>query len=140
MKKKISRGCAVLLACAMLAGLLMTTAFARASDYLALYSVWATAKSDGVVRIHADVEAVRTSDEVGVSYITVQESDDGGKTWTTLKKYTKEDLNMYEENTDFITGPSILRIRSSDGTTVPWLVCTPSGTAAGTSAPSTPTR
>ena len=37
MKKKISRGCAVLLACAMLAGLLMTTAFARASDYLALY-------------------------------------------------------------------------------------------------------
>ncbi len=86
MKKKISRGCAVLLACAMLAGLLMTTAFARASDYLAIYSVWATAKSDGVVRIHADVEAVRTSDEVGVSYITVQESDDGGKTWTTLKK------------------------------------------------------
>lgn len=59
MKKKISRGCAVLLACAMLAGLLMTTAFARASDYLAIYSVWATAKSDGVVRIHADVEAVR---------------------------------------------------------------------------------
>ena len=36
MKKKISRGCAVLLACAMLAGLLMTTAFARASDYLAI--------------------------------------------------------------------------------------------------------
>ena len=104
MKKKISRGCAVLLACAMLAGLLMTTAFARASDYLALYSVWATAKSDGVVRIHADVEAVRTSDEVGVSYITVQESDDGGKTWTTLKKYTKEDLNMYEENTDYYYG------------------------------------
>ena len=93
MKKKISRGCAVLLACAMLAGLLMTTAFARASDYLAIYSVWATAKSDGVVRIHADVEAVRTSDEVGVSYITVQESDDGGKTWTTLKKYTKEELD-----------------------------------------------
>ena len=104
MKKKISRGCAVLLACAMLAGLLMTTAFARASDYLAIYSVWATAKSDGVVRIHADVEAVRTSDEVGVSYITVQESDDGGKTWTTLKKYTKEDLNMYEENTDYYYG------------------------------------
>ena len=70
----------------------------------ALYSVWATAKSDGVVRIHADVEAVRTSDEVGVSYITVQESDDGGKTWTTLKKYTKEDLNMYEENTDYYYG------------------------------------
>ena len=60
--------------------------------------------SDGVVRIHADVEAVRTSDEVGVSYITVQESDDGGKTWTTLKKYTKEDLNMYEENTDYYYG------------------------------------
>ena len=90
MKKKISRGCAVLLACAMLAGLLMTTAFARASDYLAIYSVWATAKSDGVVRIHADVEAVRTS---------VQESDDGGKTWTTLKKYTKEELEMYEQDT-----------------------------------------
>ena len=135
MKKKISRGCAVLLACAMLAGLLMTTAFARASDYLAIYSVWATAKSDGVVRIYglgnaeanellefengmkavvmnleednvgavllgpADVEAVRTSDEVGVSYITVQESDDGGKTWTTLKKYTKEELEMYEQDT-----------------------------------------
>ena len=47
MKKKISRGCAVLLACAMLAGLLMTTAFARASDYLAIYSVWASAKPDG---------------------------------------------------------------------------------------------
>ena len=55
--------------------------------------------SDGVVRIHADVEAVRTSDEVGVSYITVQESDDGGKTWTTLKKYTKEELEMYEQDT-----------------------------------------
>ena len=66
MKKTISRGCAVLLACAMLAGLLTTTAFARASDYLGGYGVWATAKSDGVVRIHADVEAVRTSDEVGV--------------------------------------------------------------------------
>ncbi len=101
MKKKISRGCAVLLACTMLAGLLMTTAFARASDYLAIYSVWATAKSDGVVRIHADVDAVRTSDEVGVSYITVQESRDGGDTWTTLETFTKEDLNMYEENTDY---------------------------------------
>ena len=31
-------------------------------------------------------------------------SDDGGKTWTTLKKYTKEDLNMYEENTDYYYG------------------------------------
>ena len=65
----------------------MTTAFARASDYLAIYSVWATAKSDGVVRIHADVDAVRTSDEVGVSYITVQESRDGGDTWTTLETF-----------------------------------------------------
>lgn len=104
MKKKISRGCAVLLACTMLAGLLMTTAFARASDYLGAYGVWATAKSDGVVRIHADVEAVRTSDEVGVSYITVQESDDGGKTWTTLKKYTKEELDMYEKDSGLCYG------------------------------------
>jgi len=80
-------------------GLLMNVAFARASEYLMGYGVWATAKSDGVVRIHADVEAVRTSDEVGVSYITVQESDDGGKTWTTLKKYTKEELEMYEQDT-----------------------------------------
>lgn len=39
MKKTISRGCAVLLACAMLAGLLTTTAFARASDYLGGYGV-----------------------------------------------------------------------------------------------------
>ena len=99
MKKKISRGCAVQLACAMLAGLLMTTAFARASDYLAIYSVWASAKSDGVIRIHADVEAVRTSDEVGVAYMTIQESKDGGKTWTTLETFTKEDLDMYEEDT-----------------------------------------
>ena len=104
MKKKISRGCAVLLACAMLAGLLMTTAFARASDYLAIYSVWATAKSDGVVRIHADVEAVRTSNEVGVTYITVQESADGGKTWTTLETFIKEDLNMYEEDSALYYG------------------------------------
>ena len=118
MKKTISRGCAVLLACAMLAGLLTTTAFARASDYLGGYGVWATAKSDGVVRIHADVEAVRTSDEVGVSYI-----------WGCTTRILRHTM-----------GPSILRIRSSDGTTVPWLVCTPSGTAAGTSAPSTPTR
>ena len=63
------------------------------------YGVWATAKSDGVVRIHADVEAVRTSDEVGVSYITVQESRDGGDTWTTLETFTKEDLGMYDEDT-----------------------------------------
>ena len=104
MKKKICRGCAVLLACTMLAGLLMTTAFARASDYLGAYGVWATAKSDGVVRIHADVEAVRTSNEVGVTYITVQESADGGDTWTTLETFTKEDLNMYEENTDYYYG------------------------------------
>ena len=83
----------------MLAGLLTTTAFARASDYLGGYGVWATAKSDGVVRIHADVEAVRTSDEVGVSYITVQESRDGGDTWTTLETFTKEDLGMYDEDT-----------------------------------------
>ena len=55
--------------------------------------------SDGVVRIHADVEAVRTSDEVGVSYITVQESRDGGDTWTTLETFTKEDLGMYDEDT-----------------------------------------
>ena len=102
MKKKISRGCAVLLACAMLAGLLMTTAFARASDYLGAYGVWATAKSDGVVRIHA--EAVRTSDEVGVTYITVQESADGGKTWTTLETFIKEDLNMYEEDSALYYG------------------------------------
>lgn len=104
MKKKISRGCAVLLACAMLAGLLMTTAFARASDYLAIYSVWASAKPDGVVRIHADVEATLTSDEVGVSYITVQESRDGGDTWTTLETFTKEDLNMYEEDSGLYYG------------------------------------
>ena len=104
MKKKICRGCAVLLACTMLAGLLMTTAFARASDYLAIYSVWATEKSDGVVRIHADVDAVRTSDEVGVSYITVQESRDGGETWTTLETFIKEDLNMYEEDSALYYG------------------------------------
>ena len=92
------------MACDMLAGLLMTTAFARASDYLALYSVWATAKSDGVVRIHADVQAVRTSDEVGVSYITVPEADEGVKSWTTLKQYTKEDLEMYKEETSLYYG------------------------------------
>lgn len=99
MRKKSYRCCAILLVCAVMVGLLMNVAFARASEYLMGYGVWATAKSDGVVRIHADVEAVRTSDEVGVSYITVQESDDGGKTWTTLKKYTKEELEMYEQDT-----------------------------------------
>lgn len=104
MKKKVSRGCAVLLACAMLAGLLMTTAFARASDYLTGYGVWATAKSDGVVRIHADVEAVRISDEVGVTYITVQESKDGGKTWSTLDTFIKEDLDMYAEDDAYYYG------------------------------------
>ena len=60
--------------------------------------------SDGVVRIHADVEAVRTSDEVGVTYITVQESADGGKTWTTLETFIKEDLNMYEEDSALYYG------------------------------------
>ena len=66
--------------------------------------MWATAKSDGVVHIHADVEAVRTSDEVGVTYITVQESADGGKTWTTLETFIKEDLNMYEEDSALYYG------------------------------------
>ena len=45
--------------------------------------------SDGVVRIHADVEAVRTSNEVGVTYITVQESADGerpGPLWRPSSK------------------------------------------------------
>lgn len=105
MKKKISRGCAVLLACAM-AG--------RAADD---HRLCPCQRLFGHIQCVGHREERRrgpnpTRDDAsgphlrrgGVSYITVQESKDGGDTWTTLETFTKEDLNMYEEDTSLYYG------------------------------------
>lgn len=92
--------------------------------------MWATAKSDGVVRIHADVE-VRTSDEVGGQLYHragVQGLGTLGLLWRPSLKRIWDVRRGYSgilwtfDFEDTVIGR----------TTVPWLVCT-SGTAAGTS-------
>lgn len=66
----------------------------RSSLYLDSYRAWLTAKSDGVITVAVDVQAVGTMDEVGASKIQIFESSDDGETWESVRIYLK---SLYPE-------------------------------------------
>lgn len=62
---------------------------ARSSLYLDCYRAWLAPQSGGKIAVAVDVQAVTTMDEVGASVIEIFESDDGGKTWDSVRMYFK---------------------------------------------------
>ena len=74
-----------------------TTAYARSSLYLDSYRAWLDADSNGEISVCVQVQATDDMDEVGASRIQLLESQDGGKTWETVRIYVK---SLYPEMID----------------------------------------
>lgn len=62
----------------------------RASFYLSKYSAYASAADDGKIEIVVSVVANRRVSELGASYILLEESDDGGRTWSIAEEFEDE--------------------------------------------------
>ena len=62
----------------------------RASSYLSIYSAYTSAADDGKIEIVVSVIANRRVSELGASYILLEESDDGGRTWSTAEEFEGE--------------------------------------------------
>ena len=91
MKKFVRRisAAALVVACCISLSL---SAFAaeRASSYLSMYSAYTSAADDGKIEIVVSVIANRRVSELGASYILLEESDDGGRTWSTAEEFEGE--------------------------------------------------
>lgn len=95
MKKSLRYVVFLMLAVAMCVGTVAAAAEnARSSLYLNCYRAWLTAESSGKISVAVDVQAVDYMDEVGASCIEIFESDDGGKTWDSVRVYIK---SLYPE-------------------------------------------
>ena len=55
-----------------------------------MYSAYTSAADDGKIEIHISVVANQRVSELGASYILLEESDDGGRTWNTAEEYEGE--------------------------------------------------
>lgn len=71
---------------------LSLSAFAaeRASSYLSMYSAYTSAADDGKIEIVVSVISNRRVSELGASYILLEESDDGGRTWSIAEEFEDE--------------------------------------------------
>lgn len=95
--KKIIKSLALLLAIAVF---LSTPVYAtdsipaipRASMVLSQYSSYLHVPSGNEIQVWFDVIGTRTLDEIGVSYIEIQQSPDG-QNWTTVKTYSYVDYS-----------------------------------------------
>ena len=63
------------------------SAVERASLYLTRYSATVSASNNGAIEMSIFVVANKSVSELGASYILLEESDDGGKTWSTAREY-----------------------------------------------------
>ena len=61
------------------------SAVERASLYLTRYSATVSASNNGAIEMSIFVVANKSVSELGASYILLEESDDGGKTWSTAE-------------------------------------------------------
>lgn len=102
MTKRINRCVAVLLLFALCLAPAVSAAepsVARASDYLNSYVAYMHANGGGNVSVCFEVYATGDMDRVGVLTIQLQESKDGGATFTTIKRFSYLNYsNMTEQN------------------------------------------
>lgn len=90
MKKRICRGVALVL---LFATCLSPIAFAettvtRASQYLHSYCTYMSANGSGNVSVWFEVYGTGTMDDIGALTVKLQESKDGGSTFTTIKTFS----------------------------------------------------
>ena len=88
MKKSLRCICAAIFALAFCTGFVIhASAVERASLYLTRYSATVSASNNGAIEMSIFVVANKSVSELGASYILLEESDDGGKTWSTAREY-----------------------------------------------------
>ena len=90
--KKFMRGIfAVVLALTCCISLsINAVAVERASSYLSIYSAYTSAASNGKIEIVVSVVANKRVSELGASYILLEGSDDGGRTWSVAEEFEDE--------------------------------------------------
>ncbi len=91
MKKFMRHICAaalVLVCCTSF--LASASALERASSYIAKYTANVTAAGGGKVQVMFSIVANKRVSQLGASYILLEESDDGGRTWNTAEEYESE--------------------------------------------------
>ena len=88
MKKSLRCICAAIFMLAFCTGFVIhASAVERASLYLTRYSATVSASNNGAIEMSIFVVANKRVSELGASYILLEESDDGGKTWSTAREY-----------------------------------------------------
>lgn len=91
MKRMIGRLLALILAvswCLSAAG--SALASTKASFYLTNYSVSLSALNGEDIEISLNVVANQSANEIGATYILLEKSSDGGRTWSTAEEYENE--------------------------------------------------
>ena len=91
MKRTIGRLLALVVAvscCLGVAG--NASASTKASYYLTAYNISLAALDGGDIEIRVNVVANQTVNEVGADYILLEESSDGGRTWSVAAEYERE--------------------------------------------------
>lgn len=90
--KKFMRhiGAAVLVLACCTSMLIGASALERASSYIAKYTANVTAASGGKIQVMFSIVANKRVSQLGASYILLEESDDGGKTWSVAEEYEGE--------------------------------------------------
>ncbi len=90
MTKRVNRVVAVLLLFAICLSPVVTTASAsaKASAYLSSYSTYMRANGGGNVSVWFEVYGTGPMDSIGATTVQLQESTDGGSTFTTIKRFS----------------------------------------------------
>ncbi|NCE66289.1 hypothetical protein D1159_17340 [Pseudoflavonifractor sp. 524-17] len=91
MKRAMTRLFALVLAIACCIGTAGSAlAATRASFYLTTYTAKVVAGSNGNITIVVETVANKRSNQIGAEHILLEESTDGGRTWTTAAEYEGE--------------------------------------------------
>lgn len=103
MKMKLKQFSAMTLVIVMCMGMMSMVSHAALKASYYIDSVYCTvgAASGGKITVMVSVEATGTMSEVGAKQIKIQESTDGGKTYSTVKTYSYADypeMMWYDEN------------------------------------------
>ena len=118
MKKSLRCICAALFMLAFCTGFVIhASAVERASLYLTRYSATVSASNNGAIEMSIFVVANKSVSELGASYILLEESDDGGKTWSTAREYEGQSW-MTAENRSTYSRTLSSTIKSSSGIAV----------------------
>lgn len=101
MSKRVNRCIALLLfvVCLASSATAAEASVTRASDYLDSYRTFMVANGGGNVSIWFDVCGTKTMEKVGALTVQLQESKDGGATFTTIKTFSYLNYsNMMKRN------------------------------------------